>query len=160
MSIFPVATEAKQPKSRGSQIAAIVLVAFLIIMVVGQLFTYEKFADVMNAFGLFASKGTATIVAALIVTFEVAALPFLLRMRLSPLARVISMVAGWGVLLFWLGLSCYLNITINLAPNSGVLGDTVKLPIEWWMVSFFVALGTLCAWASYGLWPKQSIRKQ
>jgi hypothetical protein len=160
MSFFVSATEAKHPKTKNSQVAAMILAAFLIIMVVGQLFTYEKFAEVIDAFDFFSDKEISMIVAALIVVFEVASLPFLLKMRLSPLARVVSMAAGWLVLLFWFGMSVWLNITFSLAPNSGVLGDTVHLPIGGWMVSFFGALILLDLWACDGLWPRKSLRKK
>jgi len=160
MSFFVNATEAKHPKTKNSQVAAMILAAFLIVMVVGQLFTYEKFAEVINGFDFFPSKETSTIAAALIVIFEVASLPFLLRMRLSPLARVISVVAGWLVLLFWFGMSIWLNITFSLAPNSGVLGDTVHLPIGEWMISFFGVLILLDLWACDGLWPRKSLHKK
>jgi hypothetical protein len=156
MSFFVTATEAEQPKSKNVQIAGVVLAALLTIMLVGQLFTYEKFAEVIQGFGFFSGSDITSIIAALIVTFELAALPFLLRMRLSPLARIVSMVVGWTVLLFWLGISFWLNITLSLSPNSGVLGDTIKLPVGWWMVTFFVALSVLDLWVSYGVWPAKS----
>jgi hypothetical protein len=160
MSFFVHATEAKQVKSKNAQIAGIVVVAFLIIMVVAQLFTYEKFADVIRGLQLPIADELAPVVAALIVTLEVAMLPFLLRMRLSPLARIVSMVAGWAVLLFWLVLSFWVTVTFNIAPNSGVLGDTIALPAGAWMLTFFMALSVLDGWASYVLWPDISIRKK
>lgn len=160
MSILVSPTEAEQPKTRTSQIAALVLAALLIVMVAGQLFTYEKFADVIDSLGFLSDRAPATLVAALIVIFEVAMLPFLLRMKLSPLARILSMAAGWIVVVFWLSLSLWLNITLSLASNGGVLGDTVKLPVDWWMVSFFIALAVLDVWACYGLWPKTLARKK
>jgi hypothetical protein len=160
MSFFPTATEAEPPKTNSTQMTGIVLALFLILMLVGQLFTYETFAEVIDGFGFFPGKEIAAIVGALIVIFEVAALPFLLRMKLSPLARIASMIAGWAVLLFWFGISEWLNMTLSLAPNSGVMGDTVHLPVGWWMVSFFIGLGLLDLWTCYGLWPKNPLRKK
>jgi hypothetical protein len=160
MSIFVKATEAARPRTQASNIAALVLAALVTIMVVGQLFTYEKFAEVIDKLGFLPDKGAAAVVAALIVVFEVGSLPFLLRMRLSPLACIVSMAAGWIMLIFWLGLSLWLNITLSLASNGGVLGDTIQLPVDWWMVSFFIALATLDGWACYGLWPSPLLRKK
>ena len=153
MSFFVHATEAVRPRTKSIEVASLVLAALLIIMAVGQLFTYEKFAEVIKGLGFTSNDVTASLVAALIVVFEVAAIPFLLRMRLSPLARFLSMLSGWVVLIFWMSLSLWLNFTLNVASNSGVLGDTVKLPVDAWMVTFFAALIVLDACASYGMWP-------
>jgi len=153
MSFFVHATEAVRPKTKSIEVASLVLAAFLILMAVGQLFTYEKFAEVIKGLGFTSNDVTASLVAALLVVFEVAAVPFLLRMRLSPLARFLSMLSGWMVLVFWISLSLWLNFTLSMASNAGVLGDTIKLPAGIWMVTFFIALIALDGCASYGMWP-------
>lgn len=158
MSIFVKSTEAKKPKIESSKWAALLLAAILIIMLVGQLFTYEKFPETIKDLGFF-SEGWSHVVAALIVIFELAALPFLLRMRLSPLARICSMFAGWLLLMFWLISAFFLNTTLNISDNSSVLGATVPVPVGAWMITFFMALGVLDGWASYGLWPLQKPSK-
>lgn len=153
MSIFVKSTEAKKPKLESSKWAALLLAGILIIMLVGQLFTFEKFPTVLQSLGFFSSEESSRIVSSLIVIFELAALPFLLRMRLSPLARICSMTAGWSALLYWLLTSIFLNATLNISDNSGVLGDTIAIPVGAWMITFFMALGVLHGWASYGMWP-------
>jgi hypothetical protein len=153
MSIFVKSTEAKKPKLESSKWAALLLAGILIVMLVGQLFTFEKFPAVLQGLGFFSSEGGSRIAAALIVIFELAALPFLLRMRLSPFARVSSMCAGWLVLLYWFVTAICLNASLNISDNSGVLGGTVAIPVGAWMITFFMALGVLHGWASYGMWP-------
>jgi hypothetical protein len=160
MSIFVKATEAKKPKLESSKWAALLLAGILIVMLVGQLFTFEKFPDVLRSLGFFSSDASSRIVSSLIVIFELAVLPFLLRMRLSPLARICSMISGWLVLLYWLLASIILNATLNISDNSSVLGDTIPVPTGAWMITFFMALCVLHGWASYGLWPFSRVAKK
>lgn len=153
MSIFVLSTEAKKPRLESSRWAALLLAGILIVMLVGQLFTFEKFPDVLQNLGFFSSDASASVASALIVVFELAALPFLLRMRLSILARICSMVAGWTILAYWLVVAICLNVTVNLSDNSSVLGGTISIPVGAWMITFFMALTVLHGWASYGMWP-------
>lgn len=160
MSIFAKSVQAKKPRLESSRWAALLLAGILVIMLVGQLFTFEKFPGVMQGLGFFSSEESSRIASALIVIFELAALPFLLRMQLSYLAHICSMAAGWAVILYWLITSVFLNITLNLSDNSGVLGDTLPVPVGAWMITFFMALGVLHGWASYGMWPFSGASKK
>jgi hypothetical protein len=147
------ATPAPRPKSKNIRPIAIVLVAIFTVMAVAQLFTYERFADVLNAYDLPGGVATATIAAAWLVVAEVAAIPFLLGMRLSPLARMTGVIAGWLVVIGWLKLSVWGVFTGNTPDNVGIFGDTLVLPGGWWIVFFMAALGVLVAWVSWGMWP-------
>jgi len=100
MRFFVTATPAPEPKTKNVKTISSFLAGVFVVMVVAQLFSYEHFPDVMSLF--FNSSQLVLVVAACIVTLEVAAIPFLLRMQLSPAARYVSMVAGWLVALFWL----------------------------------------------------------
>lgn len=160
MSIFVKSTEAKKPKLESSRWAALLLAGIVIVMLVGQLFTFEKFPAVLQSLGFFSSDASSKVVSALIVIFELAALPFLLRLRLSPLMRICSMVAGWLILLYWFVTSICLNVSLNISDNSGVLGDTISVPVGVWMLTFFMALGVLHGWASYGMWPLSRVTKK
>lgn len=86
-------------------------------MVATQLFGYETFVTVFHA------GDWDRVVAAWIVTMEVAALPYLLSMRLSILARFVSKVAGWSAALVWIVLSAVMPAGIN----SGFFGTVITV---------------------------------
>ena len=151
MRFFATATPAPKPKTKNSKIVSVFLAGLFIIMVVAQLFSYERFADVIGVF--VGDSPIVSVVAACIVTLEVAAIPFLLGMQLSFAARYVSMAAGWLVVLFWLVVSLATLIRLGMYDNAGFLGDTVALPGGWWAVFFSLGLATLSVWASWGMWP-------
>jgi hypothetical protein len=153
MSFFVKSTPASAPKTKNIRPVSLGLAAVFIVMVVAQLFTFETFPKVIANMGLPGGEGVASIRAALIVTLEVVALPFLLSMRLSPAMRVVSMVSGWLVVTAWLAASLWLNLSTSIASNSGLLGDTISLPVGWWNVLFCLSLGVLAAWSAWGMWP-------
>jgi len=153
MSFFVQATKAPKAKNGNIQALSLALAFVFIAMSVAQMFTYEKFPETLSGLWLPGGMVTAHLLAALIVIFEVMALPFLLFMRLSPLMRIISMVSGWLVVGIWFGLTLWENLSPNAIGNSGLLGDTVSLPVGWWSALFVGALGVLAAWVSWGMWP-------
>jgi hypothetical protein len=150
MSFFSKATPAPVPKTRNAWLAGLLLAGFFVLMVVGQLFTFEDFPAALAAFQLF-GESLAVIYAGIIVVLEVLALPFLLGLSLSRAMRAVSMICGWLVIVFWLVVSIF--GTIANVSNSGLLGATVTLPAGWWGVCFCVALGVLAVWAAWGSWP-------
>lgn len=157
---FAAVEPAGKPKSENVPKVALFLAVMLLIMAVLQLFSFEKFIPLIESFGLPGGDGTAALVAGLLVVAEVFALPFLLRMRLSPLMRVFSMVCSWVAVAGWVKLAVWVNIMRPEADNLGLLGTSIDLPAGWWAVFFMVALGILAAWASWGMWPlKKSLRK-
>lgn len=158
MIVFAQPTAAPVPKSKESRIVSLALAGPLTLMVVAQLFTFEDFPDVIANMWLPGGEGVADVLAALVVSAEVFSLPFLLGMRLSAAMRVVSMVLGWSVVVFWIAVSLWQNITISVIGNTGILGDTVSLPVGWWSVFVFIAVGVLMAWASWGMWPMRVIR--
>lgn len=153
MSVFVDVTSAPVPKSTQVRLVAIFLAGIFTVMAVAQLFTFEDFPALINDLLPMGSMQSAKLIAALIVTSEVLAIPFLLGMALSPLMRRCSMALGWVVVLFWLFMSVWLNVTDTIATTNGFLGTTIKLPIGWWSVFFSLGLVVLMIWASWGLWP-------
>jgi len=151
MSFFVQPTAAPQPKTKNAKLIGLLLAGILLVMAVAQLFTFEKFPDVLMLLGLPLNKASATLVAALIVTLEVAAQPFLLGMLLSPAAQSGSMAAGWLVVAWWLIVSVAANVAGGAA--SGFLGATIPLPAGWWAVCLSMALAGLDGWAAWGMWP-------
>jgi len=153
MSVFVQATSAMRPKTKNIRTVGIALTAVFVVMAVAQLFTFEDFSAVIDAMWLPGGGGMSSVWAALIVVFEVAAVPFLLSMRLSPAMRFVSMVSGWLAIAMWFTATLWQNLSSGVIVNSGLLGATVTLPVGWWNVLFCVALGILAAWAAWGMWP-------
>ena len=103
-------------------------------MAVAQLYSFEDFPDVIRSFALPGGGSFAYVLASLVVTFEVLAVPFLLYMRISPLMRIVSMACGLLSALVWFVIALWINLTINNITNVGLLGATIPLPTGWWML--------------------------
>lgn len=152
-------TVAPKPRTENTKIVALLLAGILTIMVVLQLFSFEKFIPLIESYGLPGGHGTATLVAGILVVTEVFALPFLLQMPLSKLMRIVSMVCGWLAVSLWFKLSLWANLTANGIDNMGFFGASVNLPVGWWAVLFTAALGVLAVWSAWGMWPVTSSAK-
>jgi hypothetical protein len=151
MYIFVQPTPAPVPKSDNVKKVSLLLAAIFLLMAVAQLFSFEKFIPLLTSFNLPGGEFTAYMLASVIVVGEVAALPFLLRMELSPLMRFASTISSWIVLILWFVVQAGLNVSHSKAVNNGLFGASVHLPIGWWAVLFILALGVLAAWVSWGM---------
>lgn len=158
MNLFVQPTSAPSPKTPIISYASIGLAAIFVILAVAQLYSFEEYPDVIESMSL-PTMWPPSLYAALIVTLEVLAVPFLLGMRLSPAMRVASMVAGWLVISTWLKISLFLNVSVNAVTNSGALGATIPVAPGWWMVYCFGALAVVVAWVSWGMWPMRSQKR-
>jgi hypothetical protein len=152
---FAKSTPAPQPKTHNIRTVSIFYAIVLVVMAVLQLFSYEHFAAVFDTFRFPGGQISSVVAVALLVTLEVAALPFLLSMQLSRAARVISMVACWLVAIAWLKISLWTLLMVGVVENSGLLGATIAVPGGTWLVFFSLGLCTLAAWTSWGMWPGQ-----
>ena len=153
MRLFVQPTTAPAPKTNNTSWVSLALAAILIGLAVAQLYSFEDFPEVITGLGLPGGAIWASTYASLLVTGEVLALPFLLRMTLSPAMRIVSMVTGWMVIVAWFIIMIWTNINIDEPVNSGILGATVPVALGWWAVCVFVALGALAAWSAWGMWP-------
>jgi hypothetical protein len=153
MSILRKPTPAPKPRTTDAKNIAIFYAVFLTIMVLAQLFTFDRFLELMISFELPLGDRFAYFLGAFIVTVEVFALPFLLRMPLSPAFRWFSIACGWLAALAWLKISLWLVVTDSLAENVGYLGTLVDLMPGWWAVFISIALVVLALWSSWGMWP-------
>lgn len=153
MSIFVKTSAPIKPKTKDAPFVAIMYAAIIVVFAVAQLFTFEEFITLVESYGLPGGVVFAHFLAAYLVTIEVFALPFLLRMRVSTAMRVVSMACGWLVALIWLGISLWLVFSVNSVGNVGFLGDVITLVPGWWAVFISVALVSLSAWSSWGMWP-------
>lgn len=159
MIFFVTATPAPQPKTENVSKVALLFGGLILAMTIAQLFHFEKFIPLIEGFDLPGGELTAHLFAASIVTLEVASLPFLLRMYLSPAMRLVSMVSGWMVILLWLLVQLYLNLQYSGIENCGLLGTAVPVAVGWWTVFMLAGLGLLSAWASWGMWPLERSKK-
>lgn len=153
MSIFVSATKAPHFKTKNIQAISLFLAAILAIMALLQLFTFEQYPERLISVGILPSM--APLLATFIVVAEVLALPFVLRLRLSPAFRVVSMVAGWLVGLKLLALAIIENF-IAAGGNDAVFGATLSLPVGGWTICMALALCVLVGWTSWGMWPFSS----
>lgn len=159
MSVFPRATPAKAPKTDAVKQTAVLYAVFLIIMAISQLFTFEAFIKLVPQFNLPLSGAAPYAVAPLLVAAEVFAVPFLLRMQLSPAFRVFSMLLGWCVAAGWFAISAWVVATAQSVETVGFLGTLASLTPGWWAVLLSLAFGVLAAWASWGMWPLPKAKK-
>ena len=153
MSIAVQATPAPTPKTKNVTKIAVFYAIILVGMAVAQLFTFDEFLKLMTSFTLLGDVRLAHFIAAILVVAEVFALPFLLRMSLSPAFRWLSMVSSWAVAAIWLYITTQLLIQHTPINNVGFLGTAIDLLPGWWSIFISVAFGILAAWSSWGMWP-------
>lgn len=158
MSIFVKALPATKPKTTEAKKVAIVYAALLVVMAVTQLFTFEEFIVHIQQLNLPVGEFGSYALAPLIVVAEVFAIPFLLRMTLSPAFRYVSMFLGIVAAGLWLFISLSLVLAHSTAVTVGFLGTLVDLTPGWWAVSISFALLILATWSAWGLWPSKKAR--
>lgn len=151
MSVFPKAVDA--PKSRAKQAISLSLVqsGVLVVIVLAQLFSFEDYLNIFTSMYL-ADKSTTYLIASGIVAAEVLALPFLLRLKLSPAMRVFSMILLWVVSITWLSLSIFLPLNQPGLSSTGLLGGLVDVTSSR-LAIFGVIFAILTVINSWGMWP-------
>lgn len=126
--ISPVqATNAPKAKSRKLLFIPYVTSAILLVMLLSQLATFDKFVPILAGYHLNGGLLMAQLTAVGIVVSELFALPFLWRMKLSPLARVCSSLLGFAAGLFWLSLGIIGIVQAKQMANTGLFGSLVHL---------------------------------
>lgn len=153
MSLLRKPTPAPTPKTQDVKRIATFYAILLIVLIATQLFTFDHFLQLLSTFGFPWGNQFAYFSGAFIVIVEIFALPFLLRMSLSPAFRVFSMICGWLAAAAWLKISLWLVLTEAAVSNVGFLGTVVDLMPGWWAIFIGLALGILTIWASWGMWP-------
>lgn len=153
MSIFVKVTPAGIPRSKETKQISLVYAGVLVVFAVTQLLTFDDFIEFFPSLNVPFGDGFTYALAAIIVAAEVFALPFLLRMSLSPAFRWLSMMLGWFVALFWLFISLWALFSTPTSATVGFLGGLIDLTPGWWAVCVSLALGIMATWSSWGLWP-------
>lgn len=154
MSVFVIAVPAQKPRSEYSKQIALLYAAMLVIFAVAQLYSFDTFMQYFPSLGLPFPDAVTYAMAAVIVVAEIFALPFLLRMTVSPAFRWGSMVLGWCVPLFWLGVSFWVLFQAPTVTSIAFLGGVAQLEPGWWAITFVIAIAIMAGWASWGLWPR------
>lgn len=103
-----------------------VLAIVIISMVVSQLMTIEKFLPIIENYQLPGGLQTTKLVVFLSATCGIFSLPFLLRMRLSPLFRICSAAVLNVFALIWVGLGLWIYSTNPPLIGTGLLGGLLK----------------------------------
>ena len=153
MRIFATVSPAPKPRTKDVHRIATLYAGILTVMVVAQLFTFETFIELLVSFTLPFGEVGAYGIAAVLVTCEVFALPFLLRMSLSKAFRFVSMGAGWVVAGIWTMISIWALFVDPIPETIGFLGTVVNTMPGLWAVFVSLAFAVLAAWTSWGLWP-------
>lgn len=163
MSIFVKSTPAPNLKTKQTAIVSYLLAAVLLLLVVGQIVKYESFVGLLSGYMLPVSVVTVGVLAGFIVFVELLAVPFLVRLRLSPAMRLVSMACGWLAIGIWLVLEIWLNFHAAPSPvgtkNTALFGASILPVAGWWSVLFLAALAVLAAWTAWGMWPFPLRRK-
>jgi hypothetical protein len=140
VSIFPPEFHAHPAYWRAFTLAMVYLALAIL-----QLFTFEKFALITAGYGLPGREVTAAFLAGLLPLLEIAALPYLLSMRVSQRTRLVSRAAFVATPLVWLVIAVWIMATGDMMTDSGLMGATITIPGGLWMI----ALTGIMAWAAY-----------
>lgn len=154
MRFFVKAVKPNEPKTKDTVKIAYLYIGILLFFLVTQILTFKGLLNLAESWGLPGGTTFSNWLVASLIFAEIFALPFLLRLRLSPLARILSMIMTWVVPALWLAISLWINLTENAISNIGMMGDLVQLVPGWWAALLSVAIGILAAWVSWGMWPK------
>ncbi len=148
--VLATAVKADKPRSELAKRAAWAHAALLVVMAVGQLFAFEKFLPLISSYWLPGGAGTAALLAGVTVISEVFALPYLLRMPLSPLMRVLGVVCSFIVPILWIVLSMVALTSTYTIDNGGIFGTKVSVSVTAQLILSVFLLG-LAAWSWWGL---------
>lgn len=153
--VLAKAIPAGEPRNETAKKVAWVYATVLVLLALAQLYAFEKFIPLIQSYGLPGGEVAATLLAAVIVTSEVFAVPFLLRMPLSPLMRHCSMVCGLLAAGLWLALGL-LAVANGSLENTAILGAKVDTPalLHAVIAALMVALAM---WSALGLSPRTRI---
>jgi len=114
-----------------------IVVTFLIIT---QLFTFEKFADITSGWHVAGGGVVAALLAGLLPLLELGSLPFLLSMDMSRGSRWVSQACLLAVSAAWFGVALWCFLAVPMS-ESGLFGATLPLLNGWWTVAFTGLLG-------------------
>lgn len=118
-----------------------VLAGVMLLMALLHLIRIDKLIPIV---GETLSESGATWFVALLVIIEVFALPYLLRMKVSPAFRIVS---GLWVIVVPLVWTCYTIWALGNGHSTGQFSSYVSTPASWWLVVLNVAWLGASYWA-------------
>ena len=134
-AIFP--EHVRRDPAYWRRLALGIVVTFLIIT---QLFTFEKFADITSGWHMAGGNIMTALLAGLLPLLELGGLPFLLSMDMSRGSRRISQACLLVVSAVWFGVALWCFLAVPMS-ESGLFGATLPLLNGWWTVAFTGLLG-------------------
>lgn len=111
-------------RNRATTGLALTATGMVVVMLLTQLFGYEDFAIILSNLLATNDARLLSVTAGAIVLAELMGLPFLLKMYMSTLLRILSAAFGFSVAGFWL----LVSLTNAHAANSDLFSTTVTLP--------------------------------
>jgi hypothetical protein len=124
---------------------AFVLGLVMMALALLQLFQFEDFPAVIQSMGLPGGVASAFLLAALFPLLEIAGLPYLFSMRVSPPVRRVSRTACLTVGVLWLIVCLWTSVMMGTGADSGIFGATLSTTSGWWSV----VLASLLLWSVY-----------
>jgi hypothetical protein len=155
MSIFAKSSFPAPARTKDSQTVAVLYAGILVVFIVSQLFSFEEFLALVQSFQLPGGDTLAYVSAALIITVELFALPFLLRMQLSIAFRYVSMLCSWLAAVAWVYISTWLLLSNSQVDTVGFLGTVISVMPGLPALLISLSLCVLAVWSSWGLWPQR-----
>ena len=153
---FAEAVAAKRPAASWVLYVSIAYAAVLALMSLLQLFSLEEFVPIIQDYALPGGVGTATLFACGVITAQVFSLPYLLRMAVSPLFRLLSCVLSFVAPLLWFGVGIYALAADRVLENGGMLGEKLPVATDGVHIILALLLIVLAVASAYGLYAKSS----
>ena len=126
---------------------AVVYALVIVVCMLGQLFRFDNIiataAEADRPIGQL-----AVVFWTVLQVLQLFALPFLLRVRVSRLMRIVSLVAAMIVPVFWAVITGWQLSVAN--PNLGIFGTEVEMLNVWWISAIATVIGIAGASAAIG----------
>lgn len=145
MISLPRSTEPLQPRYPYGQFVGIAAAGIMAVMAVAHLFRIDTFLPILQDALPFVS-GIDSLLMICLVIVEVFAIPVLLLMRLSPLARIISALFAALAPLAWLWIAIW---QFGNPRSIGLLGEFVAVQSNWLTLlglTIWLALNCFVLW--------------
>ena len=120
------------------RVVRLVLAAFLLFMLLGQLFTFEDFPSLLVGVNEVCARAMVIV----LVVVELLALPILIGIKMSVALKKVSVVSVFAALL----LLNVLEAVAYLGDASMLFGATFDLPCGCWSLTFLAGLWVLAVW--------------
>ena len=122
--------------------ARLLLGGYLLVFLLCQLFTFEKFPTLLESIGL---GVMATVAAIILVVLQLLATPSLIGLRVPTRVKKASAVSVFGAMLVLTGL----EIAAFTVGRTVLFGATLDLPGGAWSLCLLAALWALLLWVTF-----------